>query len=69
MSAQQSRRSRRSDKAGASAERPALKTKNEAPMERFISLARALLTVSNKQLKEEQQRYEQEKKRPRPRRG
>jgi hypothetical protein len=57
-----SRRSRRTDKAGASAERPAQKAENEAPMERFTSLTRALLTVSNKQLKEEQLRYEKSRR-------
>jgi hypothetical protein len=36
-------------------------------MERFTSLARALLTVSNKQLKEEQARYDQGKLKPRKR--
>lgn len=63
MSPQQSHRSRSGDKAGASAERPTPKVENEAPMERFISLTRALLTVSNKQLKEEQKRYDRRKAR------
>jgi hypothetical protein len=67
MNPQQSRRSRRSDKAGASVERPAPKIEVEAPMERFTSLTRALLTVSNKQLKEEQARYDQDKLKPRKR--
>jgi hypothetical protein len=61
MSPHQSRRSRRSGKAVASAERSATKAENEAPMERFTSLTQALLTVSNKQLKEEQQRYDSQK--------
>lgn len=61
MSPHQSRRSRRSDKAGASTEGSAPKAENEAPMERFTSLTQALLTVSNKQLKAEQARYEREK--------
>jgi hypothetical protein len=61
MSAHQSRRSRRNGNAGASAERPAPNAGNEAPMERFTLLTRALLTVSNKQLKEEQHRYKKAK--------
>jgi hypothetical protein len=67
MSPHQPRRSRRSDKAGESAERPVPKAENEAPMERFTSLARALFAVSNKQLKEEQARYDQGKPKPRKR--
>jgi hypothetical protein len=60
MSPHQSRRSRPDDKAVANAESlpPA---DSQSPMQRFASLTRALLTVSNKQLKEELHRYENAK--------
>jgi hypothetical protein len=52
-------------KVEASAEGRASKMQDQAPMDRFTSLTRALLTVSNKQLRDEQARYERDK----PRRG
>lgn len=60
MSPHQSHRSRRGAKGEAGAESlpPA---DSEAPMQRFTSLARALLNVSNKQLRMEQHRYEKAK--------
>jgi hypothetical protein len=56
MSPHQSRRNRPDDKAGANAESlpPA---DSQSPMQRFASLTRALLNVSNKQLREELHRY------------
>jgi hypothetical protein len=59
--AKKPRRSECPDKGEASAERAASKTDTDAPMERFKALTRSLLTVSNKQLKEEQLRYEKAK--------
>jgi hypothetical protein len=65
MNPRPSRRSRRGGKVEANAERPALKAEHNAPMARFKSLARALLrallTVANRQLREEQQRYEKKR--------
>jgi hypothetical protein len=61
MSRHQSRRSRRSDKGEASAESLDSSADNEAPMERFKSLTRSLLTVSNSQLKDEQLRHQKAK--------
>jgi hypothetical protein len=61
MNPHPSRHSQRGGKVEASAERPAWKAKDNTPMARFKSLARSLLTVSNRQLREEQQRYEKGK--------
>jgi hypothetical protein len=54
---QKQRRPESRDKGGANA------AKAEAPMERFKSLTRALLTISNTELKEEQRRYDEARSR------
>jgi len=61
MSPHQPRHSQRGDKGEASAKNAASKVKNETPMERFKSLTRSILTVSNTEVKAEQARLEKAK--------